>query len=1028
MKKMMIGFKVALLTAILATVLPCATAGGAPAGAFTLREAAERYVALLVMFNNAMGNGFADQDEFDALIRLFDEVGHPEHSFAMGLLFPKLAEGNPDLYARITAPRAAAAAKREVQNAQGNGGDGQEDGGPARGGEGDEGGGNPAPSGFSYGGTKPYPAHLWTNMPPGAVVHEPWTHHGVSQDTFHIPAAGLPRFPVRGNLSEGFYVSAGGTLGFDLGDGRRVSDYTLAVLAGRVGVVAAAGGRVWHAVTSSNSVVITWEHVFLNRDPMFPATFQAELFGNGDWVFRYCLINPDADYTGVLEEFTVGATIGGEAMEWPSGAGTGGGGTPPFPGGLTGNPGGAEIAFSGPGEPVLTAYPTNVCVHSMDPFGITVSGTNGHDGVLIVEYAGQSCSSNPASFNPDPGLTNNTYTVTLITGAGTYATNGTVSYCKRLLPADDGHGNCDCSRHWCGTCEVEYPCPPSAHGCDPSTGGTNAPPVNGTNAVYRGRAPLKVLQAPRPEDFVTFYPAGRYPGTNDCDEACGHDPHHTHDPCCGCPGHNPKPPGGGENGTNAVNSVTNHLRLTSIHRLAAYTGDVTNPVPLAAGSVVHPGTAVHVTGITPSKAPGDATAVFKPDDGDPVINQFTVADVYVFGDYDGNYVSEADIVRSIARPPEPMPLWVGGEERQVNLHPQAELPGQVLVTLGGTPGAIRLRLYDGSYLEHGQALTNPPPQSTYAEALLPGTASVNIAFRHETTNSAPDYSCSFSLPVMAYEANIKVSHSMGNSSFGSPPKYNGTPRNGSADNLFSTWPGEQFKVDVVFSPKLEAGDLPNNAITWTASSGEVIPNNSLSHTFTWSSTGVKTITVNFPLWGFSRTVHVDVPDVGTVSRQDAALAVATMLPPIPTLFPYNPAVTLLESGIEAMNYANQNFGNEPMRDAFRHAYWNALAVSHWGVTAFMVDLVTTGHEFDNRASGQQAFNSSMDLYNNRVGQTIEIMRLDGAPAKRRIRERIIELYASGDFWIWRRGQNFVNSEQNSEGILIKSNRSKIYND
>jgi len=102
-----------------------------------------------------------------------------------------------------------------------------------------------------------------------------------------------------------------------------------------------------------------------------------------------------------------------------------------------------------------------------------------------------------------------------------------------------------------------------------------------------------------------------------------------------------------------------------------------------------------------------------------------------------------------------MPLWVGGEERQVNLHPQADLPGQVLVTLGGTPGAIRLRLYDDSYLEHGQALTNPPPQSTYAEALLPGPASVNIAFRHETTNT-PNYSCSFSLPVMAYGVDIAV--------------------------------------------------------------------------------------------------------------------------------------------------------------------------------------------------------------------------------------------------------------------------------
>ena len=136
--EMMACFEVAALTAALTGALLCANADGAPAGALTSREAADRYVSLLIAFNNAVRNGFADQGEFDAVIRLFDGAGHPEHSFAMGLLFPKLAEGNPDLYARITAPRAAAAAKREAQD---NGGDGQEggDGTPAgetgRGGE-----------------------------------------------------------------------------------------------------------------------------------------------------------------------------------------------------------------------------------------------------------------------------------------------------------------------------------------------------------------------------------------------------------------------------------------------------------------------------------------------------------------------------------------------------------------------------------------------------------------------------------------------------------------------------------------------------------------------------------------------------------------------------------------------------------------------------------------------------------------------------------------------------------------------------
>jgi len=166
-----------------------------------------------------------------------------------------------------------------------------------------------------------------------------------------------------------------------------------------------------------------------------------------------------------------------------------------------------------------------------------------------------------------------------------------------------------------------------------------------------------------------------------------------------------------------------------------------------------------------------------------------------------------------------MPLWVGGEERQVNLHPQAELPGQVLVTLGGTPGAIRLRLYDGSYLEHGQALTNPPPQSTYAEALAPGAASVNIAFRHETTNSVPDYSCSFSLPVMAYGVEIEVTSLKDGVSVNPPPFEGGKVHPFNPAKPGNLLPDKHFVVlykDVVnssftvqdFSIKLKANITP----------------------------------------------------------------------------------------------------------------------------------------------------------------------------------------------------------------------------
>ena len=264
---------------------------------------------------------------------------------------------------------------------------------------------------------------------------------------------------------------------------------------------------------------------------------------------------------------------------------------------------------------------------------------------------------------------------------------------------------------------------------------------------------------------------------------------------------------------------------------------------------------------------------------------------------------------------------------------------------------------------------------------------------------------------------LKVSHPMGNSPFGSPAKYHWTPNKGSADNLFSTWTGEQFKIDVVTIPQIDLANLPNNAITWTASSGEVIPNNSLSHTFTWSSTGVKTITVNFPLWGFSRTVHVDVPNVGILGEN--AVIASLLLDPLNVV-----SVGLIGTYAQtAISNANDIYPVAVSeKDAFRHAYWNALCVSSVLVNPFHVLSITTAHEFTNRADGQQAFNSTMDLYNNAVGRTMVHMNLLLAPDVEAIAMDFIQKFPSGAFMVWA-GEG---SEGASEGILIKSNYGKFY--
>jgi hypothetical protein len=128
---------------------------------------------------------------------------------------------------------------------------------------------------------------------------------------------------------------------------------------------------------------------------------------------------------------------------------------------------------------------------------------------------------------------------------------------------------------------------------------------------------------------------------------------------------------------------------------------------------------------------------------------------------------------------------------------------------------------------------------------------------------------------------------------------------------------------------------------------------------------------------------------------------------------------------EAVDYANTNFPIGPQRDAFRHAYWSSLSVSHILVTEQHVLLVTTGHEHDNRDNDhQQAFNSSMDLHNNSIGVTINHTTILGTPDRTPIKNDINQQYTNGGLWIWAGG----GAQENSEGILVKSNGSKIYSD
>ena len=115
------------------------------------------------------------------------------------------------------------------------------------------------------------------------------------------------------------HFSSSGTLAFGWPKGspraREMPDGSsldfLAPLQTDIGIAPPAG-RFWHAPTPSNSLLLTWQEVYANRDTNFPISFQSELFANGDFTFRYDLSRLstlDARLTGT--NFVVGAQNNG---------------------------------------------------------------------------------------------------------------------------------------------------------------------------------------------------------------------------------------------------------------------------------------------------------------------------------------------------------------------------------------------------------------------------------------------------------------------------------------------------------------------------------------------------------------------------------------------------------------------------------------------------------------------------------------------------------------------------------------------
>jgi hypothetical protein len=161
-------------------------------------------------------------------------------------------------------------------------------------------------------------ALTWLVMPSNAVVYSCWTNYGIAEDTFWVNAtnpASSWGFVYAEELVEGVHVSSSGTLSFNIPKGsptpHEMPDGTgidfLAPFHSTLSVVPP-NGRFWHYVTESNSVRFTWQNFLVGRDTNNAISFQAELFINGDYTFRYAF---PPHFLSFTNDFAIGAQFGG---------------------------------------------------------------------------------------------------------------------------------------------------------------------------------------------------------------------------------------------------------------------------------------------------------------------------------------------------------------------------------------------------------------------------------------------------------------------------------------------------------------------------------------------------------------------------------------------------------------------------------------------------------------------------------------------------------------------------------------------
>ena len=162
------------------------------------------------------------------------------------------------------------------------------------------------------------------------------------------------------------------------------------------------------------------------------------------------------------------------------------------------------------------------------------------------------------------------------------------------------------------------------------------------------------------------------------------------------------------------------------------------------------------TGRSPSYQPRDRHLVFARDGGEPRIEAFTALDAHILADYDSDSTCGGDDEgwgRNIRPNQKTLTLpALPGVMRLVEVKDFADLPGDKVLSLSGTPGAFRVwpaaSASGAPLLGMGKTVTNTPAEAVWVEALAPGAATLTFAFTG--TGVASNYACSASLDITAW--------------------------------------------------------------------------------------------------------------------------------------------------------------------------------------------------------------------------------------------------------------------------------------